>query len=99
MARIFAFVTFLCLGAIIVMGIVTPNDPLFIFAASGPLAQSIRIMLAALMLVIASGAEIKKARILSVIGTAGFALIAFGVITLTITQGSGLYPYLQPADI
>ena len=99
MGRIFAFVTFLCLSVMIVIGLVSPNDPLFLFAAKGPVALIVRVLLAVLMLGVAFGYQMKLPKIRYYLGAAGFVLISLGVLTLASTEGSGIYPLLQPADL
>lgn len=99
MARIFAFVTFLCLITIIVMGLAAPNDPLFLFAATGPVALAARGGLAILMLALARGWDTKQPKLRSCLGLAGFVLISLGVFGLGATTASGVYLYLQPADL
>jgi hypothetical protein len=99
MGRKFAFLTSICLLVMVAMGIFAPDDPLFLFAAKGPVALAFRIGLAFAMLVLAFGPAIRKEKYRSYLGLAGFGLIVFSVAVLSATQGSGIYPYLQPADM
>jgi hypothetical protein len=99
MGRIFALITFICLVAIMIMGVVLPNDPLFLFAAKGPAALLLRGFLALMMYKLAFGFPLQNAKLRSYLGLAGFLLITFSVMTLGATQGGGIYPYLQPADL
>src|SRR4051812_21780363 len=99
MGRIFAFVTFLCLTTMIIMGLASPNDPLFLFASNGIVAILARTMVAGLMFSLAFSPILDNPKLRSYSGLAGFVLITFGIMVLAGTGGGGIYPYLQPADL
>jgi hypothetical protein len=99
MGRKFAFITFLCLSAMIVMGLLAPDDPLFLFAAKGPVPLAIRTVAALAMLALTFGTYIRSDKSRSYLGLSGFGLMVLGILILGATNGGGIYPYLQPADL
>ena len=99
MGRIFAIVTLICLTALVVIGLTSPNDAIFLFAAQGPLATAVRVLLAAAMLALALSPSLKSEKARGYVGLLGFSMITVSVFVLGATHGSGIYPFFQPADL
>jgi hypothetical protein len=98
--RFVSVATLLCVVIVAIVGIKSPNYPLFLFISSNLAVGLARISLVLLMIKVSFCQRIGSMRVCKYLGWAGIGLMSLAACSLWMTSVEGaLYNFLKPMDL
>lgn len=97
--KLLSITTLLCLIAVLIIGRISPTDPLFYFISIDPTVSGLRFMLVATMVFLAFKSSFKKLYSRNLVAAVGAAFMAFGFASLAVPSiSSSINNFLMPLD-